>query len=105
MLRIFTEGESFFEVDTFKMPTSMFHNKEIIYQERTIKFLCMIFIDAEKKILEGENIELVLDQCLKDVKRLKPKETFSNPKVSYIRKKPKTNKRHKPRLSVLESDH
>ena len=71
----------------------MFHNKEIIYQERIIKFLCMIFIDAEKKILEGENIELVLDQCLKDVKRLKPKETFSNPKVSYIlRKKPQKKK-------------
>ena len=53
----------------------------------------MIFIDAEKKILEGENIELVLDQCLKDVKRLKPKETFSNPKVSYIRKKPQKIKK------------
>ena len=75
------------------MPTSIFQNKEIIYQERIIKFLCMIFIDAEKKILEGENIESVLDQCLKDVKRLKPKETFSNPKVSYIRKKPQKIKK------------
>ena len=30
---------------------------------------------------------------------------FFNSKVFDIRKKPKTNKHHKPRLSVLESDH
>lgn len=87
------------------MTTPEIQEKEIIYRKRIVKFLRKIFNDVEGKILKGENIDSSLDCCNGDVVMAKNFRKVSNPKVSDIRMKLKTNKHHKPRLSVLESGH
>ena len=69
------------------------------------KFLKMIVDDAFNNILKGKNVELIKNRIFKDLKMLISKKTINNSKISYIRKRPKTNMLQKQRSGVLESDH
>ena len=88
-----------------KKSTPVIQEEELIEWNRYKRYLELILKDNERRFSEGEIVASIRGRNFCDLIRYDNKPQLSNPKVSYIRKKPKTNKRHKPRLSVLESDH
>ena len=88
-----------------KKSTPVIQEEELIEWNRYKRYLELILKDNERRFSEGEIVASIRGRNFCDLIWYDNKPQLSNPKVSYIRKKPKTNKRHKPRLSVLESDH
>jgi len=87
-LKIFTEGESFFKMKKLKKSTPVIQEEELIEWNRYKRYLELISKDNERRFSEGEIVASIRGRNFGDLIRYDNKPQLSNPKVSYIRKKP-----------------